>query len=214
MNKVTKIIIMVVVVYAVVFLGINRYAFIQKEKKKLVYMTSVEKEGGTILIGGMYSDKGKIDGFKRELEKDGPAPETKATAEEEIKAEYEKMNCEQRIAKLKAWNPKTDFEKFQKEALLHEANGEYETAAISYKEIISTPGIKEELVPMIHCALQRCYENSRNIKDERIELIWINDNIFAENGEYNNMKKYLTRANLINLHNRMVQLAIPSKSGL
>jgi len=133
-----------------------------------------------------------------------------ATMEDVTKDKFEVMTSAERTATLRSWDAKTDFEKLQKSALMAEANKDYKNAVILYKEILSMEDTPKDLVPMMHCALQRCYEKLGDTVNEKTELVWINNNIFAKKGGYNRMIKYLTGSTTTNLDNRMKRFSIHS----
>jgi hypothetical protein len=124
------------------------------------------------------------------------------------KDKYEAMTPTERTAVVKSWNAETDFEKLQQKGLMAEANGDFKNAVISYKEILASKEIQDDTVPMMHAALQRCYEKLKDVANEKTELIWVNDNILATEGKYNRMAQYLTNAVKNHLRERMARFGI------
>ncbi len=124
------------------------------------------------------------------------------------KDKYETMTPAERTAVVKGWNAETDFEKLQQNGLMAEANGDFSNAAIAYKEILASKEIQDDTVPMMHAALQRCYEKLKDTANEKLELAWVNDNILASDGKYNRMAQYLTNLVKNHLRERMARFSI------
>jgi tetratricopeptide (TPR) repeat protein len=124
------------------------------------------------------------------------------------KDKYEDMTPAERAAVVKSWNAETDFEKLQQRGLTAEASGDFKNAAVLYKEILASKEIQDDTVPMMHCALQRCYEKLSDANNEKLELVWVNDNILAADGKYNRMAQYLTNAVKNHLRERMARFGI------
>ncbi len=124
------------------------------------------------------------------------------------KDKYEAMTPEERTAVVKDWNAETDSEKLQQKALTAEARGDYKNAMNSYKEILTLKEIQDDLVPMIHSGLQRCYEKLKDATNEKTELTWINDYVLAPAGKYNHMVKYFTNTVKNYLRERMARYGI------
>jgi len=137
-----------------------------------------------------------------------PPSEKPTTIKDTNKNNYEAMTPTERAAVVKDWNAGTDIEKLQQKGMMAEANGDYNNAMISYKEILASKEIQDSLVPMLHSALQRCYEKLNDVTNEKLELAWVNDNIFASDGKYNRMAQYITNAVKNHLMERMARYGI------
>ncbi|MDD5618392.1 MAG: hypothetical protein PHG69_04795, partial [Candidatus Omnitrophica bacterium] len=124
------------------------------------------------------------------------------------KDKYESMTPTDRTAIVKNWNPETDVEKVMQGALLAESKNDFKNAAILYKQILASKDIKEDLETGAHSALQRCYEKTNDISNEKIEIAWINDNMLASEGKYNHMLQYFTDAVKNHLRERMAKFGI------
>jgi tetratricopeptide (TPR) repeat protein len=128
------------------------------------------------------------------------------TPQQIAKIQYQATTPAQRAALVEAWEPSTEAQRWLKEGLLLEARGEFQAAAECYKKVSLAADADEKINGLVHFALQRCYEGLGDIEKERLELLWLKENVFRSGARYSLLQDTLTDENRRHLEERIGQM--------
>ena len=135
MKNITRVSIIGGVVIFLLLFGISQYKYI-KIKASPVYMTMHKSDTGVMTIGGMASDKAKIDSFKKGLEEDKCLNYLEASYSYKKQGDYQNavIQAEKALELAKSrgdhWMVRTEL------AELYEQIGKYDLALKQYDVII------------------------------------------------------------------------------
>lgn len=136
MKKITKISIISGVVIFLLLFGVSQYKYI-KVKTSPVYTTAYKSNAGVMLIGGMASDKNKLDSFKKSLEQDKEySDHIYAAIQYEKNGDFENAISEREKALENTKNYGDIWEARVGLAKLYEKIGKYDLAIKQYDWII------------------------------------------------------------------------------
>lgn len=110
----------------------------------------------------------------------------------DAKQPYARLTPASRLDIIQQWQPTTEIEKLQKEALLAEGKNDYQAACKWNQEIASRSDASKAAIGAAHLGLQRCYEQTGDLENEKEELRWVYDNILFTFGQYREVISQMT----------------------